>query len=399
MSRQADRPPSGIAPSVGRPALRVGVFAAVVALAGCVAAYAVPRPEVRGIAERVATRAGFVEVATAERALCARTANGETRCWGESGSSSFDRRPMLSEPTSVLPVRFQKLTVGPDMWCGIAFDGAADCWGRDFHSGAATADPQTPRVVSVETTQKFTMLTLSKGVRCGLNGDGFAYCWGLRAWLADQTPFGLGTGRKIEKYPARVLSTERYAAIANGLRMTCAIRQRTGAVDCWGDTPAPAFDSARFVRGGVVLPPPPRFTAIVAGTGHFCALAEQGAVYCWLYGSRTDPGVANVLLGNGGDTVPHPWPARVASAEPFRRLTAGAEHTCALTAAGRAFCWGKNDNGQLGDGTLEARGAPVPVATSLSFTQISAGPTMTCAVAAPHGAVYCWGAVPEILVK
>jgi alpha-tubulin suppressor-like RCC1 family protein len=74
----------------------------------------------------------------------------------------------------------------------------------------------------------------------------------------------------------------------------------------------------------------------------------------------------------------------------FEEISAGASHTCALTSAGEAWCWGENKNGQLGDGSRNNRDHPVAVGGGLSFTSISAGDGMTCGLSRSEGPV-CWG--------
>jgi alpha-tubulin suppressor-like RCC1 family protein len=71
-------------------------------------------------------------------------------------------------------------------------------------------------------------------------------------------------------------------------------------------------------------------------------------------------------------------------------VTAGNEHTCAIRDDGTAWCWGRNDFGQLGDGTTVDRGAPVQVAGATRFTAIAAGTDHTCAIASDKS-VWCWG--------
>jgi alpha-tubulin suppressor-like RCC1 family protein len=71
-------------------------------------------------------------------------------------------------------------------------------------------------------------------------------------------------------------------------------------------------------------------------------------------------------------------------------VSVGAQHSCALRDDGRAFCWGRNDHGQLGDGTKTDRSTPVAVAGGLTFAAISAGERYTCGVTAA-GQGYCWG--------
>jgi alpha-tubulin suppressor-like RCC1 family protein len=74
-------------------------------------------------------------------------------------------------------------------------------------------------------------------------------------------------------------------------------------------------------------------------------------------------------------------------------LAAGGGHTCARTGAGQLFCWGRGDRGQLGTGMTAnaaiavALGAPAPT----DATAIAAGAAHTCAVGR-DGSVTCWGA-------
>ena len=77
---------------------------------------------------------------------------------------------------------------------------------------------------------------------------------------------------------------------------------------------------------------------------------------------------------------------------PFASLTAGAGHTCGLEAGtGKAWCWGWNGNGQLGDGTTGNQSAPVPVIGGRTWATLVAGSGHTCGVEAGTGQAWCWG--------
>jgi hypothetical protein len=75
---------------------------------------------------------------------------------------------------------------------------------------------------------------------------------------------------------------------------------------------------------------------------------------------------------------------------PGTGVTVGDRHSCALDEEGRAWCWGRNGSGQLGDGTTEDRSTPTAVAGNLQFSQIVAGFAHTCGLAL-DGSAHCWG--------
>jgi alpha-tubulin suppressor-like RCC1 family protein len=107
-------------------------------------------------------------------------------------------------------------------------------------------------------------------------------------------------------------------------------------------------------------------------------------------------GIAVVASGCREDaespTAPEVTPALSTASAPlsFLSISSGSYHTCGVAVNNRAYCWGNNQEGQLGDGTTTDRSRPVAVARDISFLQVSAGYNHTCGVST-NNRVYCWG--------
>lgn len=125
------------------------------------------------------------------------------------------------------------------------------------------------------------------------------------------------------------------------------------------------------------------FESISAGSGFACGLAVGGYAYCW---GRNDAG----QLGNGSTTATV-HPTLVATGQTFTSIGVGEWHGCGLTALGEAWCWGGNISGQVGDGTTIDRLVPSRVLGGYVFTSLDLGAYSTCGTTT-SGAAYCWGA-------
>lgn len=153
-------------------------------------------------------------------------------------------------------------------------------------------------------------------------------------------------------------------------------------------------DHVSVAAESTALSPPPsapagtsrsgsRHFVIAPGAAHTCLLSPEGSAYCW--GSNNQG-----QLGTGG-TQPSAGPATVATNVHLSSLAPGLSHTCALTASGAAYCWGDNDRGQLGDGTTATHATPARTTGKHSFVSIESGAEHSCALTA-DGHVFCWGA-------
>ena len=144
----------------------------------------------------------------------------------------------------------------------------------------------------------------------------------------------------------------------------------------------------------------PVFTQMSAGIAHTCGVTANHDLYCWgddEYGQ----------LGSYDATTfgtAQPAPQRVAPAVDveWSQVSAGTNHTCAISHDGEVYCWGDNTYAQLGVPASDAATNPGHVAKPLDITgrtswvAVVAGARHTCAVLTASNAladqIYCWGA-------
>ncbi len=155
-----------------------------------------------------------------------------------------------------------------------------------------------------------------------------------------------------------------------------------------GAPPTPPDFYAEPVRVSDTL----KFTAITAGADHTCALTSGGDTHCW--GSSQYQQLGSAVLtetcGNGTFACSS-TPVRLENAPRFTAVVASMWGTCGLDASGRAHCWGFGLGGRRGP-QLASSGVPVEVPGGHTFAAIASSPTGngTCGLAS-DGRAWCWG--------
>ena len=243
------------------------------------------------------------------------------------------------------------------------------------------------RMLQAAGNAAWTQLVLGPSATCGRRADQKLYCWGGLGLIGDGGP---GAG----PVPTYAGMGRAYTSATRSGPWGCGID--AGAAYCWGTNNGFGFlgngQASSIELMPVAVSGGHTFSSIVSGSSHTCALTPAGAAWCWgaqFFGVLGD----GVIASTNGDFKS--TPTQVLGGIAFASLSAGANHNCGLTSAGVAYCWGNNTNGQLGDGTKTNRSQPVQVGGGLTFASISAGDNITCGLTA-NGTGYCWGLYSKV---
>jgi formylglycine-generating enzyme required for sulfatase activity/alpha-tubulin suppressor-like RCC1 family protein len=333
----------------------------------------------------------IAEVAAGNLVTCVRTRDGGAKCWGNNyaGQVGDGTTTNRTVPTSVLtsaggaPISgLAQIAMGPgaDHVCALKSDSSVVCWGRNGSGqlGDGTTTPHyTPAAVRTAggaALSGIVQVAVGNGTTCAVTSDARVLCWGDRVGngsaVASATPTAPLTGAGGTE-----VTGVAEVGVGNG---TACVRKIDGSVYCWGYVNAdgmvgdPATTTPRLypvqVRatpGGAALASAAR---IAVGANRHCAVLNNGSVVCW---GRNSEG----QVGDGTTTSPRLTATQVvttsgAQLAEVRELAVGdnanwgGESACARRRDDSLYCWGVNTSAQIGDGT---KTSPRPSATVVSL--------------------------------
>ena len=290
-------------------------------------------------------------------------------------------------------VRATQVSAGGAHTCALTTGGAVKCWGDDnwgqIGDAGSNARQSSPADVVGLGNGTATQVSAGSSHTCAVTTQGAVKCWGDDDF--GQIGNGATTGNQTSPVPVEGLSSG-VAQVSAGNYHTCALTT-LGAVKCWGYDGSGQIGNGATITTTQTSPVPvdglsSGVAQVSAGGNHTCALTTQGAVKCW--GANYDG-----QIGDGGANVDQtsPLPVPGLGNGTATQVSAGSGHTCAVTTQGAVKCWGNDDYGQIGNGgSNAARPSPEPVQAlgNGTVTQVSAGSLHTCALTT-QGAVKCWG--------
>lgn len=342
------------------------------------------------------------QVAAGREATCLVTLDQGLQCLGANDEGQLG--PASELDFTAVPARIvgifadaASVALGDDHACVLNRQGGVQCWGSGAEGQLGVQRFFLPESSSNSLAARSgPRATEEAGTVIVAGSDGAAPAGHLNGsvergnddWMVREPIDPDERARRISRIP---LTVDGLAVgvmqVAAGATHNCAVTSR-GRIWCWGSN---AFgqlgDGTRMMRISPVRVSglDKGVTQVALGEAHSCALMSDGSVRCWGTNARGE-------LGDGTAQERHsPVLVKGLRSATAVQITAGAFHACALLSSGTVKCWGYNRFGQLGDGTISNRLVPVTVkGLPTDIVQISAGSAHTCALSA-DGEVFCWG--------
>lgn len=208
-------------------------------------------------------------------------------------------------------------------------------------------------------------------------------CWGRNT----TGQVGAALTESIVPYPHEVPGLTNVKQVTTGNHFSCALKN-DNTVWCWGANDF--YQLGDGTRNPSVTPvkvqglPYTTISSIASGPTHTCVITGAGAVYCWGHNNMGQ-------LGNGTINFDFSSPVKATMPSPAKQISMGAAHTCAVDTNGYVYCWGQNNHRQLAQPTANSRfPSPVKIAGNDKYKYVSAGFDFTCGITTTK-VVKCWG--------
>jgi cysteine-rich repeat protein len=325
-------------------------------------------------------------IAVGTRHACALLSTGKVKCWGDNSSGQLGQgntdQILDRAPNAINGVQFdaagtmtaKAIAAGGRSNCAILQDDSVRCWGVNSNgelglgNKTAVSAVTTPAgYLSVSLGATAVGIATSSDHSCAILSDSTARCWGGNSYgelgISNTTPVG-ATQVPSSLGAAGLLPTGAVGVktISTATLFSCALLNNY-SIECWGQntygqigigSAANVGDNESPAAYGMSIIGNVQATCVVAGTGHTCALLTGQGLKCW--GSNIKGELGDGTTTNHGVTdLPASLPiVAVGASLGVKSVWAGANQTCVVLTDESVRCWGWNDRGQLGTGSVSS---------------------------------------------
>lgn len=244
----------------------------------------------------------------------------------------------------------------------------------------ATIVALTVAYFTVNTKSQWAEISVAYDHVCGIyQSNQKLYCFGGNKYGQ------LGDGTNIDRKQATQIGSQQWHSISVGYNFSCGI-SKARELYCWGDGEKgklgdndPHFES----KNSPVKIADGNWISLATGSNHACAINQQKQLYCWGYN-----------LGEYSDGIRTSIPTLMGEAT-WQEIALGQGYSCGVQSSGQLICWGDNAYGQLGDGT-NGYGANKYYMTQIGqdkwqhIYSYSRG-QHSCGIKKSDQQLYCWG--------
>ncbi len=309
---------------------------------------------------RVGNDNDWERVATGVNHTCGIKTNGTLYCWGSNNAGQLGNgtnEPHYQPEKVGNDSNWRDMALGSSNTCAIKTDGSTYCWGNNYL--VETEYNKSPERVG--TDNDWTQISSGTSHFCAIKSNGSIYCWGY----GGHGQFGTGSNEHGVEIPTLAVSENRWKYLSSANYHSCAINSHDNLF-CTGENLGGALGTGDYEKSNRYLKVDTAKNPIIVETGfnRISAMIDiDEKMHYW--------GNTKFVDETDGTTPNRPIPF-----EENRRaslITIGYYHGCFITAEGELYCWGKNDYGQIGDGTQEEREVPVKIASvkHLGFNSVT----------------------------
>ena len=343
---------------------------------------------------------------------CGITSDDMAYCWGRNTVGQLGNNSTTNS-SSPYPIYTGGLLNGKTIksistaafhTCVIASDNEAYCWGQNSYGALgnnSTSQSLVPVLVqdgAMPEGSTIKKISVGTDYTCAIASNNLPYCWGQNGWgqLGDNST--ANSSVPVQVYISGELNGKTVSSIATGERHTCVIASDSYAY-CWGDNATgqlgdstgssksyPVAVYRDFYLSGLTV------KSVTADYFNTCVLASDNYEYCWGYNNTGQNGNNSTSM----NTQPIPvYKTGVLNGKTILSISTGEYNNCAIASNSLPYCWGSNNNGQIGDNSITQRQIPTAITmtgvlSGKTMKSILSGYTISCVIASDDNA-YCWG--------